>query len=107
MSKIELWKLVEQEMSWFIYYGYKGDRKSVNMDRPLYDQVRSIGYAKVNTPLDIRCTSLSSVWGGEIPLEFENKRRDSEGNRFTPLETWVLLYPEDKELIYKKINKYE
>jgi hypothetical protein len=107
MKKIELWKLVEQEVSWFIYYGYKDDRRSLDMDKPLYDQVRSIGYAKVNTPLDIRCTGLSSIWNNEYPKEFQLKRRNTEENRFTPLETWVLLYPEDKELIYKKINRYE
>jgi hypothetical protein len=34
-----------------------------------------------------------------------NERRNSEENKFTPLEIWVRLFPEDKELIYKRLNK--
>jgi hypothetical protein len=109
MNKEELWKHVDREVDWAKYYGYAEDIKVLDMDKPFYDQVRSIGYAKVNTPLDIRCN-------GYLCFEYKdgmkvedlvslNQRRNSEENKFTPLEVWVMLYPEDKEIINKRLKK--
>ena len=109
MDKEELWKQVSRELDWLAYYGYREDREKVDMDKPLYDQVRSIGYTKVVTPLDVRCN-------GWLCFEYTDgmtiedlvplmERRNSEENKFTPVEIWVKLFPEDKELIYKRLNK--
>ena len=109
MNREELWKTVDREVDWLAYYGYRDDRKNVDMDKQVYDQIKSIGYAKVNTPLDIRCNGyLCFVWKDGMTiddLEPLNESRNTEENKFTPLEVWVKLYPEDKELIYKRINK--
>lgn len=109
MNREEIWKTVDREIDWLAYYGHREDRKNINMDKPLYEQIRSIGYAKVNTPLDIRCNGyLCFVWEngmGIDDLEPLNECRNGGENKFTPLEIWVKLYPEDKELIYKRINK--
>jgi hypothetical protein len=109
MEKNELWKIVELEVQWLAYYGLGEDRKNLDLNKDtVYEQLRSIGYTKRVIPLDLRCIGcLSYKWvegmlvEDLVPL---NERRNLVENRFTPLETWLKLYPNDKELIYKKIN---
>jgi hypothetical protein len=109
MKKEELWKLVELEIQWLAYYGLGEDRKKLDLSKDsIYEQLRSIGYTKRVIPLDLRCIgALCYKWeegmGVEdlVPL---NERRNFVENKFTPLETWVKLFPNEKEMIYKKIN---
>ena len=109
MNKDELWKHVDREIDWAAYYGYSKDRDLLDMNKPFYDQVRSIGYAKVNTPLDVRCNGyLCFVYTEGMSIEDLvplSERRNSEENKFTPMEVWVMLYPQDKEMIYKRLRK--
>jgi hypothetical protein len=109
MNKETLWKHVDRETDWLAYYSHQESSEKLNMDEPLYDQLVSIGYTKVVTPLDIRCN-------GWLCFEYTDgmtiedlvplmERRNSEENKFTPVEIWVKLFPEDKELIYKRLNK--
>jgi len=109
MDKETLWKHVDREVDWLAYYSHQESSETLNMDKPLYDQLISIGYTKVVTPLDIRCNGWlcfeyedGMELGDLVPL---NERRNPQENKFTPLEIWVRLYPEDKQMIYKRINK--
>lgn len=109
MKKEELWKIVELEIQWLAYYGLREDREKLDLSKEsIYEQLRSIGYTKRVIPLDLRCIGpLSYNWGKEISIEnlvSLNERRNLVENRFSPVEIWVKLYPNDKELIYKKLN---
>jgi hypothetical protein len=111
MTKEELWKQVKPELEWFTYYGFWEDKVVMDMDKSLYDQVRSIGYTKVVTDLDLRCVGyLSFKWvdgmsvSDLVPLM---ERRDTKENKFSPMEVWLKLYPEDKQNFYNKLNKIE
>lgn len=109
MSKEELWKIVDREANWLSYYGFRADLEKVDLNYPIYEQIRSIGYAKVTTELDIRCNGwlcYRYVEGMSVDdLKSLNERRNPNENKFSPIEIWLLLYPKDKEMIYKKINK--
>lgn len=108
MKKEELWKYVLSEINMIRYYGYREDREKLDMNGPsIYSQIRSIGYAKVKTPLDLRCA-------GYICFEYRvglsldelvslNERRNEIENKFTPLEIWILMFPEDRKMIYDEI----
>ncbi len=109
MDKEELWNDVDREINWLAYYGHKDSKEKLNMDEPIYDQLISIGYTKVVTPLDVRCNGwLCFEWRDGMTIDDLvplNKRRNPDENKFTPLEIWVKLYPGDKEIIYKRLNK--
>lgn len=110
MEKEKLWKLVSNEIEWMSHYGYREDRLNLDLKKDsIYDQIRSIGYAKVNTPLDLRCVGwLSFRWSDDLKIENLvplNERRDTLKNLYSPTEIWVKLFPDDYELIYNKINK--
>ena len=111
MTKEELWKQVRHELDWFTYYGYWEDKKVMDMDKSLYDQVRSIGYAKVVTELDLRCIGyLCFEWKDGMELEDLiplMERRNTKENKLSPMEIWLKLYPEDKQKFYNKLNKIE
>lgn len=59
-------------------------------------------------PLDLRCIGcLSYQWKEGLTvenLEPLNERRNGI-DRFTPLEMWVKLYPNEIETIYKLLNE--
>lgn len=111
MNKNELWSYVEHEINMLRYYGYREDRKNLDInDVSLYDQIRSIGYAKVKTPLDLRCA-------GYICFKYEdgmsiedlvslNQLRSQKNGTFSPLEVWIFMFPEDRKFIYEEINTY-
>jgi hypothetical protein len=109
MKKEELWKMVDLETQWLAYYGLREDREVLDLSKnSIYEQLRSIGYTKRVIPLDLRCIgALCYEWKegmcveNLVPL---NERRNLEENKFTPTEIWVKLFPNEKELIYKKIN---
>jgi len=110
MEKEELWKIVDMEIEWLIYYGFRADRKNLDLTKDtIYEQIKSIGYTKRVIPLDLRCIgALCYKWENNttlkdlIPL---NERRNPKENKLSPLEIWIKLFPNEKEIIYKKINK--
>jgi len=109
MTKEQLKRDSEQELSWMKYYGYREDRQKFNikLNTSIYDQVRSIGYAKVNTPLDLRCNGYLSIKYKEgmriEDMEVFDSRRDPSKNLFTPLEVFMKLYPDEID-IYSNLN---
>lgn len=109
MEKKELWKIVELEIQWLAYYGLGEDRKVLDLSKEsIYEQLRSIGYTKRVIPLDLRCIgALCYEWKDGMGIEDLlplNERRNPSEKKYSPLETWVKLFPNEKEMIYKKIN---
>lgn len=109
MKKEEFWKIVDKEIQWLAYYGLGEDRKKLDLSKnTIYEQLRSIGYTKRVIPLDLRCIGyLSYKWEEGMVVENLtplNERRNVDGNTFSPLEIWIKLFPNERELIYKKIN---
>ena len=106
--KERLKKGVEHEIQWLRYYGLREDREKLDLSKSIYEQVRSIGYTKRVVPLDLRCIGcLSYQWKEGLTvenLEPLNERRNGI-DRFTPLEMWVKLYPNEIETIYKLLNE--
>ena len=73
MNKKELIRHSKQELEVMRYYGFKEDRKNLDLTSKegIYEQVRSIGYSKVNTDLDLRCN-------GYISIKFEDGKSIDE-----------------------------
>ena len=106
--KERLKKEVDLEIQWLKYYGLREDREKLDLSKSIYEQVRSIGYTKRVVPLDLRCIGcLSYEWRDNITIEELvplNERRDGV-NKFTPLEIWIKLFPQDKKIIYNLLNE--
>lgn len=111
MDKKEFEKLINHEVDWLKYYAFWEDREKLTIDSELYEDLRSIGYAKVNTPLDKRCPKCI-VTSDEIITENTNVEdiyyianlRNHEENRYTPLEVYLIIYPEKKQEIIDKLK---
>lgn len=104
----ELKKYVIHELEWLRYYALEADRLKLNNESSVYDQLKSIGYTKRVIPLPNRC---SAAWikmeNGVVELSKEHPRC-IEKNIFTPLEVWLVLYPETfddvKKYLLREIN---
>jgi hypothetical protein len=93
MTEQELDRAAEQETSWLRHYGHKDTRTTDSYeDEKFYDRINSIGYAKVDTPLDRRCPATYIT--SDIPvlqsnvgqLKNTSGPRNHEQNVYTPLE---------------------
>lgn len=111
MTKEELYKYVETEISALIYYGYSEGKKNLDLSKSPYDQLVSIGYTKRVIPLDRRCAHSRVTAKERITestkiedLEFIREHRNHETNIYTGLEFWLMKYPEDRERILKIIR---
>jgi len=104
----ELKKYVVHELEWLRYYALEEKRKVLNNKSSVYDQLVSIGYTKRVIPLPNRC---SAAWikmeNGNI--ELSDYPRCVEKNIFTPLEVWLVLYPETfdtvKKYLLREVNE--
>lgn len=110
MTKEQLKKAVKLELEWLKYYALREDRKIYDPSKLAYEQLRSIGYAKVNTPLPIRCGFLRVTAVKPISsvtklkeLIISSSNRNIEQNIFTALDFWTIKYPEDREWVKKQI----
>lgn len=93
MTFEEIYKLADNEADWLKYYGERNSRESENFeDDKFYDRLLSIGYAKVNTPLPIRCSRgyVSSerpvIESDASEIEPISGPRNHDKNVYTPLE---------------------
>lgn len=91
-----LWKIAENEANWLKYYGHVSTRMTEEFtDAYFYDRMISIGYAKVPTPLHLRCamgyiTSDKPVLESEpMELKMTSGPRNHEKNVYTCLEYFV------------------
>jgi hypothetical protein len=113
MNIKELEKLVNHEIDWLQYYGWRKSRENLTIESNIYEDLISIGYTKKVMSLDQRCagailTSKEPIVEG---LDIENiyiiyTNRNVNENRYTPLEVYLILFPEKKLGVIEKIKNY-
>jgi hypothetical protein len=106
MTKEELFKYVDTELQALRYYALEKTRMELNIDKPIYEQLVSIGYTKRVLPLPARCAHCRVTANEPITkdtpiesIEFSGSPRNSENNIYTGLEFWLIKYPEDKQFV--------
>ncbi len=112
MTKKELFRYVDAELQALRYYASEKTRMELNIDKPIYEQLVSIGYTKRVLPLPARCahsrvTSIEPITK-DTPIEcveFSTSPRDNEKNIYTGLEFWIIKYPEDHKMILEYLNE--
>lgn len=109
MTIKELEDLVDHEIQWLSYYGYREDRNNLNLNSEIYRDVRSIGYTKRVIDLYLRCSPGLITSDIEISKDtiIDKLRRESfprGNNKFTPLEVYLLIFPDRKEDIINRLK---
>jgi len=102
MTKEELKKHVIHELEWLKYYAREDTREKLNTDTPIYNQLISIGYAKRVFPLPYRCASATISIDNTKNIKSTTEPRNVENGNYTPLESWLILYPES----FNEVKKY-
>lgn len=95
----KIFKLAKLESEWLKYYGHISSREEETFDDELfYNRMKSIGYAKVNSPLYERCPMgyVSSLNPENVTILGSGPRNHSK-SVYTPLEF----------VIYNKIEGYQ
>jgi len=113
MTKEELNKLIDHEINWLSYYATRESRSKLNENSDIYKDLVSIGYTKRIIPLDRRCscgvltanTQITKNTSIDEVRMTDNVRNVSE-NRYSPLETYLILFPEEKITIFERLNIY-
>jgi len=118
MNKEELEKLTKHEINFLRYYAHRDSRDTLTEESDIYEHLIPIGYTKRSVvllrdhPLVNRCapgmiTSDKPIEYGLDVSELEQATfpYDRENNRFTPLETYLILFPEKKLEVIKSIQK--
>lgn len=109
MTFEELKKLVEYEIQWLNYYSNRASKNNLNENSNIYEVLKTIGYTKRPIKLDIRCspcTLTSDVKiqkGTDLSKLFKINEHRGE-NKYSPLETFILIYPEMKNEIINKLT---
>ena len=108
----ELEKLIRHEISWLRYYALRETRYDLTEDSNIYEDLISIGYTKRVITLDKRCSAATLTSDNKIEygidlseLRYDYSLRDVENNKYTPLEVYLILFPEKKNYIIEEIKK--
>lgn len=101
-------KLIEHEIQWINYYGLAECRQHLTEESNIYCDVKSIGWTKRIVDLKFRCSPGLITSDLPITLGLEIDRLVSvsfpEGyNKFTPIETYFILYPDKKKDFIEKL----
>ena len=112
MNKEDLRKLVDHEIQWIKYYAHERSKHPLHLnDHLVYDRLVSIGYTKRVLSLDRRCpatilTSQTSILSDDLELvQPIGEPRDHSKNYYTPLEVWIIKFPNDVDWILEYIKK--
>lgn len=109
MTEKEFERSINHELEWLKYYADYKSREKLNSNSDLYNDLITMGYTKRSIPLDRRCpyciltsdTKINEYTNIEdLRMIFED--RDSQNNKFTPLEI-LWMSPEKREWIIKKL----
>lgn len=109
MSRDELVRYVELELQWLRYYADSDSRKSFDPNKPPYEQLVSIGYAKKVFPLRYRCgfnlvTSDQKISDSSDVSGLHLSSDVSAPYTYTPLEAFLILYPAERLWVYEQLN---
>lgn len=106
----ELKKLVVHELEWLTYYANLESKEKLNNESSIYNQLISIGYTKRVIPLVSRCSAgVIKITDDRFEMVKE-QTRNIENSLYTPLETWIKLYPDSfievKKYLLREENKF-
>jgi hypothetical protein len=112
MNYDEFIKMVNQEINWLSYYSNGPSKDSLSNDRGIYEQLISIGYAKRKVELSRRCApaivtsqyTINSDITPENLIITNDGLRNSQENRYTPLEVFWLIFPNRRDEIIFNIK---
>jgi len=108
MTEELLYKLIDHEIQWLNYYGLREDREKLNEKSNIYCDVRSIGYTKRVVELTLRCSPGLITSDKPITKDSKIEELKQEGfprgeNKFTPIEVYFILFPENKMEIISRL----
>ena len=108
MTEELLYKLIDHEIQWLNYYGLREDREKLNEKSNIYCNVRSIGYTKRVVELTLRCSPGLITSDKPITKDSKIEELKQEGfprgeNKFTPIEVYFILFPENKMEIISRL----
>lgn len=109
MTLEELNKLVDLELQWLRYYSHVDSRNKLNENSNIYDDLVSIGYTKRVVKLDLRCCPCIITSDEIISKDFDLSKLKIDSNlrgenRLTPVETFIIIFPEQKMNILNKLK---
>lgn len=105
MTKELFHQLILKEIEWLNYYSTRESRTKLNINSDIYKDLIPLGYVKKQHPLDKRCspgliTSLTPITNKttiDELLQTEFPRLREVNNRYTPLETILIIEPNNKQ----------
>lgn len=111
--------LVKHEIEWISYYATRESKSKLTQNSNVYEELVPIGYVKRQRPLDLRCSP--GLITSDEPITEKTKLEDLKQttfprskteNKFTPLETLLIIFPNKREewinkLIPKPIDMSE
>lgn len=103
MNKEELLQLIDHEIGWLRYYGFREDREKLTEESDIYKEVRSIGYTKRIIDLDKRCCPCLIIVGKSIEECIISQFPRSD-EKLSPLELYKILYKDEYKEILKDIK---
>ena len=106
----ELKRLVEIEVGWLSLYGREDTRMKLDINSSIYDDLVSIGWTKKVMKLELRCCPCIITSDEMITENFDISKlkiaHTVRGeNKYTPVEAYIKIYPNEKIDIIKKIKK--
>ena len=109
MNIEELEKLIDIEIQWLYYYGLAESRKKLNENSNIYNDLVSIGYTKRIMKLDLRCCpciiTSDEIISKKTDVSKLKKINGLRGeNKLSPIEAYVLIYPEKKIEIINRLK---
>ncbi len=112
MIYADLSKMVDHEIQWLSYYSTDDSRSNLTIDSNIYSDLIQMGYCKRPTPLHLRCSICLLSNDSEISESTDLKslvKVDRVKTKFdyTPLEAFLILYPDQKKIIIDKLRPKE
>ena len=111
-DKKQLERWIDTELGLLRYYGFREDRCLLNENSDIYKDVRSIGYTKRPMELSLRCVPATIT--SDSPITSQTKIEDlylvytrNQENTFTPVETFIKLFPQRKMEIINILTSQE
>jgi hypothetical protein len=109
MTEDEFKKLIDIELQWLYYYSNKESKMKLNEESNIYDDLQLMKYSKRIVDLETRCipcvlTSNEIIEKNhDISKIFKINSHRGE-NKYSPIETFIKIYPERKMEIIKKLK---
>jgi hypothetical protein len=111
MTEEELFKCAKQELEWLRYYSHVDSREAFSVESDIYTDLKPIGYAKKNLPLDARCVPCIITSNNPINSEtlIDNlfvigSSRNKNQNKYSPLEIVWIIFPKKRNWIINKLK---